>query len=317
MQFRTEVNPSLTKIEINHQSRVLTLGSCFSDNIGTKLESGGIKVINNPFGTIFNPISLSNIIDKCYEGIELDPNLFTSDNKHHELHSSFGGANKDSIAQKFNKKCKKVLELEPTCIIITLGSSFIYRRKSDNKIVSNCHKVPQSEFKKELISIEEITSSLNNVISHYFHKPIILTVSPVRHTKDGIEENALSKALLRIACNEVIGNNDNVSYFPTYEIFMDDLRDYRFYKEDLVHPNEMGIEYTWEKFQSCCFNESTATLYNQVKKINQAVNHRSISNNPEKDTEHLKRTLAKAQELSGQVDMSLIIAKIEKRLDEL
>lgn len=192
-----------------------------------------------------------------------------------------------NITNRFLKNCDKV--------IITFGTSFVFKHKEKNIIVSNCHKIPQSEFKRFMLTVDETKDYLQKIINQLQtineKLKIIFTVSPVRHWKDGAVDNQLSKSILLLAVNETISQNDNCVYFPSYEIMMDDLRDYRFYAEDLIHPNKMAIDYIWEKFGESHFTENCFEIMNEVKKVAQAFKHKPRNINSEKHKEFIKTNI--------------------------
>ena len=321
MNFRTEVVPKDLEIKISHSSEVLSLGSCFSVNIGNKLDQYGFQISNNPLGTVFNPISLFNIIDTISQEKTLNDSLFVNQMDlwmHHDLHSQFATKSKNDFYTNFENLTTQVNRnlKNASHVIITLGSSFVYEHIESKEIVSNCHKVPQSHFNKRLLSVDEITDSFDKVSNLFKNKQIIFTLSPVRHTKEGLEENSLSKATLKLAINQICNSTTNAHYFPTYEIFMDDLRDYRFYNEDLIHPNKAGIEYVWEKFEKIAFDESTQALGDKTKSIKQAIKHRPFNTQSEEYLKFLKGTLVKAQELNKQVNLMPEIGELQSRIDE-
>lgn len=321
MKFRTELTPKELKEKVDHSSSILSLGSCFAVNIGSKLLQSGFSVSNNPLGTIFNPISLFHLIEKTYNQELLDEKLFLNQNNswlHHNLHSQFKTNSKEEFQTLFEELSTKVANeiKNSTHVILTLGTAFSYELNDSKKTVSNCHKVPQSNFKKHLLNPQEIIDSYNQIAPILKGKTVILTLSPIRHTKDGIEENSISKATLRIALNEINKTHPNTHYFPAYELLMDDLRDYRFYDKDLVHPNEIGIQYVWEKFKSTAVTSHTLELMDEVQKIKQAIDHKPFSPLSDSHLTFLTKTLSKAKNISSQVNLNLEIEELERRINE-
>ena len=321
MNFRTEVFPKDLNNKISHESKVLSLGSCFSVNIGEKLNDCGIQTSNNPLGTIFNPISLFRLIENITAQKALSKDLFVSQNDlflHHDLHSQFSASSQNELENNFEKISQTAAKelKEASHIIITLGTAFSYEHIKTSAIVSNCHKTPQSNFNKRLLTVQEIKEAYNAIAPLLSGKQIILTISPVRHTHDGLEENSTSKSTLKLAVNEIVKAHENVYYFPSFEIFMDDLRDYRFYKEDLIHPNKSGIHYVWEKFQNIAFDEKTQVLNEKVNKLKSALKHKAFNPNSEEHLQFLKSTLAKAKDLNDVVNLIPEIKEIESRINE-
>ena len=240
-----------TKNQIAYQSKILLLGSCFSENIGDKLSYFKFQSTQNPFGILFHPKAIENFITNAInEKKYLDDDLIFQNETWHsfDAHSSLSSVNKNELLNKLNASISitnRALK-EASHIIITLGTSWVYRFIETDAIVANCHKIPQKKFLKKLLLVEEITKSLAAILvllkSVNKDISVLFTVSPVRHLKDGFIENTQSKAHLIAAIHQVL-EHQNVSYFPSYEIMMDELRDYRFYAEDMIHPNKTAINY--------------------------------------------------------------------------
>ncbi|MEQ9231951.1 MAG: GSCFA domain-containing protein, partial [Cyclobacteriaceae bacterium] len=251
-------------IKISLADSVVSMGSCFADSIGSKLSDHKFNILSNPFGTIYNPISLCDLFNDEINDSEIIENKGVY--YHWQAHGEISALTKDDLLENLNSKRQnlKAALLKADWLIITLGSAFAYRLKSSQKIVANCHKVPQSEFTKELLSIEAMAESLSNAFQQLkTQNPslnIIFTVSPVRHTRDGLVENNRSKARLMEVSRELSQSNDWITYFPAYEIMVDELRDYRFYAKDLVHPNEEAIDYIWKRFGETYFDPDTASF---------------------------------------------------------
>ena len=271
-----------TKNLIDYQSNILLLGSCFSENIGDKLSYFKFQSTQNPFGILFHPKAIENLITntsnkKVYSSDDL---IYQNEIWHSfDAHSSLSSASENELLNKLNvaisltnKKIK-----EASHIVITLGTSWVYRYIETDTIVANCHKIPQKKFLKELLSVSEISESLARSISLIksvnSDAALIFTVSPVRHLKDGFIENTQSKSHL-IAAIHTLVNEQDVSYFPSYEIMMDELRDYRFYAEDMIHPNKTAINYIWRKFIDTWFSEETKSIMKEIDEIQKGLLHR-------------------------------------------
>lgn len=308
MQFFTQVPISICKNPIDYQSKVLSVGSCFAENIGEKLHFFKFQNSTNPFGIIFNPISIEKLISRAVHNTNFsDKDIFFHNERWHcfEVHSDLSHPDKVLFLNQLND----VLDLFYRAIlvanhfIITLGTSWVYKSVVSNEIVANCHKVPQKEFTKYLLSTNEISVSLQNIVElikvinpncHF-----IFTISPVRHIKDGFVENQVSKANLIAAVFNLITNQNadkNVSYFPSYELMMDELRDYRFYKRDLLHPNQTAVDYIWSRFVETHVEESAFATMNEVENIQKGLQHRPF--NPDSDSHkkflaHLQRKIEK------------------------
>jgi len=267
---------------IDYQSKILLLGSCFSENIGDKLSYFKFQSTQNPFGILFHPKAIENLITntsnkKVYSSDDL---IYQNEIWHSfDAHSSLSSASENELLNKLNvaisltnKKIK-----EASHIIITLGTSWVYRYIETDTIVANCHKIPQKKFLKELLSVSEISESLARSISLIksinSDAAVIFTISPVRHLKNGFIENTQSKSHL-IAAIHTLVNKQDVSYFPSYEIMMDELRDYRFYAEDMIHPNKTAINYIWRKFIDTWFSEETKSIMKEIDEIQKGLLHR-------------------------------------------
>lgn len=284
MKFRTEVeiNESITKIGID--DCIFSIGSCFATEMHEKFSEGQIQSLNNPFGTIFNPYSVCQAIRQIYDAKEYQENDLILANESYislDHHSSFDSRYLHRSLEKINKNIKDANQfLQNTgFVIITFGTSFIYEFLPKKKLVANCHKIPQKFFEKRLLSNQELTDSIHKTIEILTdicrdNVQILFTVSPVRHIKDGMIENQLSKSKLITAIHESISGKENCNYLPVYEILMDDLRDYRFYKDDLIHPNSQAVQYIWEKFGSAYFSDNAKIFINENNKIAAALNHK-------------------------------------------
>lgn len=285
MVFRTELLSKSVEKKIDYASMSLFIGSCFSNNIGDLLKDRKFNAIINPFGTVYNPSSICSQLENILNNHKVVSEDLTEVQKnycHHDYHSMFNNVNMESVVSKINaviQSCHEYIK-KVDLIFITLGTSWVYELKETNKIVANCHKKSTSMFNKRLLTLNEINESMekihNLLISFNPSVKIVYTLSPVRHIKDGIVENAISKALLKVAIHEQM-TNKACSYFPAYEYMMDDLRDYRFYEEDLIHPNTVAIKYIWKKFTETYFSESTLHKVKEVEKIITFLNHRPVS----------------------------------------
>ena len=295
MNFTTKIPIQKYEHTITYDSKIMLLGSCFAENMGKKFEYFKFHSTTNPFGIIFNPVSLAKMVERCVQ-----KNYFTEDDIFYhneiwhcfEVHSELSNPDKDVFLNSLNE----IIDLthtqlnDSTHIIITLGTSWVYRNIETKQIVANCHKVPQKQFNKELLSPEIIAQSIESILFTISvlnpNCKCIFTVSPVRHLKDGFSENTLSKAHLIAALHKTITHYPSpINYFPSYEIMMDELRDYRFYAEDLLHPNPTAIDYIWIQFQENYISESVFGLMNEICEVQRALQHRPFNPNTES---HLK-----------------------------
>ncbi len=269
--------------KISYTDKILFVGSCFSEEIGNKMLKLKFDVLQNPNGILYDPISIS---DALFSYIENKPfekeNLFELNGLWHSWkhHSVFSGRDKMEVLQKINNSLKQAHAFlkQTKTLIVTFGTAFNYELKESFKNVANCHKAPSSFFIKALLPIEQIKADLLSVITalEIFNPElkIVFTVSPVKHLKDGVAENNRSKARLLEAVHLICDEKENVFYFPAYELVNDVLRDYRFYKDDLVHPNQTAINFVFEKFLHSFFDETTKELRKEMEKILSAVNHK-------------------------------------------
>ncbi len=289
MDFRIHVKAKKSEFEITHQDNLLSVGSCFSENIGAKLKNSGFNVNVNPFGVIFNPISISTILKDVFLRRKFtSSDLYEYQSKYYSLqhHGSFKSVNKKELIDRLNSTNTEIYSnINPTStLIITFGSAWVYELNETNEIVANCHKLPNNIFTKRLLTVDEILAAYQQILPKFKH--VILTVSPVRHWKDGAVENTRSKSVLHLAIQRLEEQFSNVTYFPSYEIVVDELRDYRFFKEDMLHPNEQAINYVWEKFQDVYFSEKTLQINRKVEQFNKLRNHRVIDGDEDLIKQH-------------------------------
>jgi len=307
-EFRTEIDLKPSAFRINHKSKILFNGSCFTENIGKNLEDLSFNVRINPFGVVYNPLSLLNSL-----GILIDGEEFKSEELeyHNELwfswdhHSSFSNPDREECLKRINQEIKKSSKHlhKSDFLLITFGTAWVYRLKKTGVIVSNCHKLPEKEFDRILISPEDIISSWKVFIPEILRKnknlKIIFTVSPVRHWKDGAHGNQVSKAVLLLAIEEICKLfPENTEYFPAYEILLDDLRDYRFYSDDLMHPNSLAIKYIWELFEKVYFDKETCEINKELEKLIRARNHRVYNEGTEAHRKFVEKITKQTKSLS-------------------
>ena len=295
--------------QIDYESKVLLLGSCFSENIGNKLNYFKFQTLQNPFGILFHPLAIENLITKSInEEVYTGASVFENNNlwQSFEAHSELSSIQKETVIENLNTAVTKTNQFlkEASHLIFTLGTAWVYRHIASDAIVANCHKVPQKKFLKELLSVEEITESLNAIITLVkdinSKANIIFTVSPVRHLKDGFVENTQSKSHLISGIHQVVDKRNQTFYFPSYELMIDELRDYRFYKPDMIHPNEVAIDYIWEKFTEAWFKESAFATMKQVDTIQKGLQHKPFQEASEEHQQFLKKLHEKIETLKNQ-----------------
>lgn len=309
MQFRTKISIPKSDNPIDYNSKIVSLGSCFAVNIAEKLDYFKLENTCNPFGILFHPLAIEKLIDFAVSGKQFTAeDIFFHNERWHsfDVHSDFSNPNAAELVAELNSIVKLTHQqiTESSHIIITYGTSWVYRNIESNAIVANCHKVPQKQFGKEILSVETIQNSIQNtldLIQKVNSKAnIIFTVSPVRHLKDGFVENQLSKAHLIIALHSSSFQFPTSSYFPSYEIMMDELRDYRFYAEDMIHPNQIAIDYIWERFSESTISEESYSIMKEVETIQKGLQHRPFNPNSESHQQFLSKLQDKMVKLQKQ-----------------
>ncbi|MDL2323212.1 GSCFA domain-containing protein [Bacteroidales bacterium OttesenSCG-928-A17] len=298
MKFRTEIEVPTSPVRIAHSDKIQTLGSCFAENISGCLENSGFLVDSNPFGILYNPASLRRSLYRLIEETPFskdeifeDRGIFSS----FWHHSCFSQEDPDRFLTGVNARLKESSRFlrEAKILILTFGTSYVYRLKESGQVVSNCHKIPAERFIRERLRLEEIVAEwkilLDDLKTINPDLQILFTISPIRHWKDGAHENQLSKSILLLAVDEIIRENPHCSYFPSYELLLDDLRDYRFYAEDLLHPSTQAIAYIWEKFSDAFFSTETKGLIKEWESIQRDLNHKPFHPDSEKYIEFRKK----------------------------
>ena len=304
IQFTTPVNFPKAAFQLHHQTPILLIGSCFTVSIGQKLLTNKFDVSLNPNGIIYNPISVFNTLQRIINNqLYTENELLQVNGKWVSLdyHGSFSSFNKKECLSNINQSLTQAHQklLTAKTIIITFGSAWVYNY-ANKKIVANCHKIPAKEFKKRLLTVKEILAAFDTIKAVTEHLNILFTISPVRHINDGLHENNLSKAVLHLAINNLVVQNKNCSYFPAYEIVIDELRDYRFFKDDLIHPTELAVNYVWKKFVHCFFDDNTKMLITEIEKIKAATNHRPFNFDSETHQKFIKKQIQLMDKLSTQ-----------------
>ncbi|WP_228236138.1 GSCFA domain-containing protein [Allomuricauda sp. M10] len=289
MELQTKVPLQPVDHPIDYQGKVLLLGSCFVENMGEKLEYYQFPQYQNPFGVLFQPLALENLVKRALEGIFYHPEeVFCQEGiwRCFDAHSEVRSDDQKTLLELVNQRLRLTRQWVESAshIIITLGTAWVYEHMASQKIVANCHKVPQKEFTKKLLSVDAIQSSLENLVSLIGKANpkanLIFTISPVRHLKDGFVENQRSKSHLIAALHQIVSSraqSRDVSYFPAYEIMMDELRDYRFYAEDMVHPNALAVDYIWEKFKTVWISSEEYPIMDEVESVRKGLQHRPFN----------------------------------------
>jgi lysophospholipase L1-like esterase len=320
MHFRTTFDIPPAHWKIAYGDSVVSIGSCFADCIGNQLISNKINAIANPFGTVFNPRSLfwqleaqPAAFEKYY--LERDGAWYN-----YQLHSSCVAASKTDLQALVSEQCTR-LQTQLTkakCLIITLGTAWIYELAATQESVANCHKQAATLFNKRLLTVTEIQVAFEKFYEKLQQSnpdiQIVLTVSPVRHLKDTLPLNAVSKATLRLVCHALEQAHENVSYFPAYELLTDDLRDYRFYADDLIHPSAMAEKYIWEKFVATFFAEKTQQQMAQWQAIQRDLAHKPFLPQSAAHQKFLKKLLEKMNALAPHLDLSEEIKRVVQQI---
>lgn len=288
MHFRLTFPVAPLEPAFEYRDQLLLMGSCFAEEMGQQLQQHLFPALVNPHGILYNPISITKAVHSY-----LDPKKYTEADlfMHNDLwhswdhHSRFSALTPAAVLQNINaaqEQAAACLE-KARWLVITLGSAHAYVLKETGQLVANCHKVPMAAFYKKLLSVDDIITALDNMMHRLFFRNrdinILFTISPVRYVRDGVVENNLSKAILLQTVHQLVNKFDRLFYFPAYELVIDDLRDYRFYKEDLVHPNETAVNYVWEHFVNSCVHPNSQQLLKTIQEFNRARQHRPF--NPE------------------------------------
>lgn len=312
MNFHFEFDIKKLSPPVNHQHKILMIGSCFTESIAEKLVKYKFRVVENPSGILFNPVSVCETIHNIIQNKQFYKNdLFELNETWHswQHHSRFSGITAEDALQKMNQATEQAFQFlkQANYLFITLGSAWVYKLtdKAANAVVgsvaANNHKAPADWFEKKLLSTDEIINLLSNTLQQLqsFNPAIkiIFTISPVRHLREGVINNNRSKAALIQAVHAIAEKSANAYYFPAYEIVIDDLRDYRFYAEDLVHPNYAATEYVWNKLVDACMNDETKSLIKQIAEINLAYQHKPFNPQTQQHKNFLKTYFAKTHAL--------------------
>lgn len=347
MKLQTQIPLGKAENQIDYDSRLLLLGSCFVENMGKKFDYFKFRQLQNPFGILFHPLAIGNLVERAIQGKPyLETEIFFHDEHWHcfDAHSELSDTSNENLLKRLNEGLQATRKQIRTAshIIITLGTAWGYRHCASDSFVANCHKVPQREFSKELLSIDKISASLNHTVQRIqsinHDIQVIFTVSPVRHLKDGFVENQRSKAHLISAVHGAIAqkvplgkgqknvdalgprtsvrpNSNHPSeavmmgddsapadpsfyYFPSYELMMDELRDYRFYESDMVHPSDLAIDYIWQKFKKVWISEDACNTMEKVDAIQKGLRHRPFHPDSERDRKFRTALKAKMTKIS-------------------
>jgi hypothetical protein len=321
--FRTELNVKPSDRQLTLHTPVITAGSCFAEVMGRKIQHYKVLSLVNPFGTIFNPVSLLDLlISSLHPQQEFTGELLQRDGLWlaYDLHSSFAAQSRAELLTTIQNSFLQTHQflVEADTLILTFGTAVGYIHRASNQLVANCHKVPQQQFRKRLLAVTEVTQAFQTFYLQLKqlnpNLRIILTVSPVRHVKETLEGNSVSKSILRVACHELSETYPDVHYFPAYELVLDDLRDYRFYQEDMIHPTSVAEGYIWEKFKAAYFDEAFQQFTAEWDKIQQALTHRPFHPDSPGHQDFLRKTLSRLENIQAMVNCDPEISAVKKQL---
>ena len=298
--FQTRVEIPHSTLKISYEDKIMTLGSCFAENIGKKMNAVYFLTDVNPFGVLYNPISISNSIE-----LLLQNKTFTVDDifENQSIWQSF--SHSSQFSNPSAEACLNVINSQvelsgnfirqTNILMITFGTAWVFEEVKSGRVVSNCHKLPASGFTRRRLEVNEIVDAYSCLMCNLLNKnpelQIILSVSPIRHWKDGATENSISKSTLLLAVNELKEQFENIHYFPAYEIQMDELRDYRFYAADMLHPSDVAVDYIWNRFSETYFSLQTQQLKLQIEQYNADLAHRPIHPESEEFKKFQQKTI--------------------------
>lgn len=309
LPLRTILKPIDYPFSINYSKQFLLLGSCFTENIGQKLQLAKFQANINPFGILYNPISILDNLERAFLDLELPSSTLFQYQEYwysHLHHSQFVADHEEILQQQIQDQDQiaKNEMSNASYLIFSFGTAKIYEHKAWGNIVANCHKLPMREFENRFLKPREIVDRylifLKELKTKNEEIKVLFTLSPVRHIRDGIVENQQSKAILLTVIHEICDQLDFAYYFPSYELLMDDLRDYRFYERDLIHPSELAIDYIWKYFQQCFFDSSTQQIYRQIKALQQAVAHRPFQSTSAAHQKFVSQQIEKIKQFQEQ-----------------
>lgn len=315
--FNLEFNIPKSAKKITLSDSLCLIGSCFSDEIGAYLDGNKFDNLSNPFGIIYNPHSIFKLIAGQVEAT----NIIQSQEVfyHWDAHGHVSGLSAKDTENLFDQKKNSLQSslVKSNWLVITLGTAIVYEH-GEVGIVANCHKVPSSNFHKRLLNQDEIIGQFDKLHSYLESinptLSIILTISPVRHVRDGLMENNRSKAILLDAVHLIKDSYPNAEYFPSYEIIIDELRDYRFFESDMIHPSEAAVKYIWDRFGQTYFDQPTQDTLAEWNKIKAALNHRPFQPQSFSHQNFLKNTLEKLQKMNEKIDVSVELEQLKKQI---
>lgn len=323
MNWQIQVPIPKYTFDLSHYDKVFSVGSCFAQHMADRLSRYKFSCTSNPYGTLFHPIPLLQNLTDALKGTEVDKELFLDREDavfHYSCHSSIWANSKDELKNKLQDLHASVSKdlKESKLLILTFGTAFLYQLADSDKAVANCHKQAKNTFTKGLSSPQEIQTVFQSFYAELKKQnpdiQILLTVSPVRHIRDGVHNNNVSKSALLLACEDIQNTFADVHYFPAYEIVLDELREYRFFEKDRVHPNEEARDYVWEKFSIALLNPDSRLINKDLDKLFSSINHRAFREESEAHQQFLKKTLDLALKLNSKIDLEVEIKDLKSRL---
>ena len=328
MNLRTKIEIKKSEVDINHQTMMMMFGSCFSENIGLKLQEYKFNVKINPFGILYNPASIASSIYRLL----LQKKFETSDLEYHNNvyqsfmhHGSYSSYDADISLEKINNDYLNAAKMigNTNLFLFTFGTAYTFKLKHSEQVVANCHKFTPDTFIRERLSVDTIVNEWLDIIDKLLkinpNAKFIFTVSPIRHWKDGAHENVISKSILHLAIDNLQAiYPNNLSYFPAYEILMDELRDYRFYADDMLHPSSLAINYIWSKFEETFFSDKTIEINKQWNRIRKSIYHRPLNGSTDSYNSFLKETRKKVIDFSNKypfIDFKFEMSHLKSLID--
>ena len=282
MNLQTEIKINPLEQTIHYVDGLLFLGSCFADEVGALCRGLGFNAMVNPFGVLYNPASIAQSVERMNSGKPFchDDVIRVGEGQccTFSHNTAFWNITEEALLQQVNQSLAEAHAhfLDSKWVVISLGTSWVFRNRETQEVVSNCHKLPAHQFERQFLSVEQSSQYLSGIVQQHPEKQFIFTVSPLRHLKDGLHENQLSKAALLLAVDQVCKQFENAHYFPAYEILLDELRDYRFYKEDMVHPTEQAVRYIWERFADFAIDPNEKLAMKAAAELKQMLQHRPL-----------------------------------------
>lgn len=317
--FRTPIDLTPVEPALSVQQQFLAMGSCFADVIGHRMQDNKFQINVNPFGVLYHP----EAIFKCLE-MAVKQELPGEDSYlqrqevyyNYNFHSDLADVSKEALATQVRQLLQHTKDWlnQTDCLILTFGSAYSYQLLANQSTVANCHKMPAGLFKKQRSTMQSLVQAYGRCMEVLNISRVIISVSPVRHIREGLINNNLSKSILRVACQEMADNHSNTEYFPGYEILVDDLRDYRFYEKDLIHTNEVAQDYVWDLFKKYYLDRSTQDFLEQWEKVSRNLRHRPFRPDSDAYQDFLKSTLKQLNQLPEYIDTSLEVQKIKQQL---